>query len=379
MTKFTRRHEQELAEIRALAERLGQSVEVARKQVKHIERTERRRQARSTPGAQRAEPLIAFVHIPKTAGGTVTSMFVHAFSKAAVRRVGNFLRNPEKTAAKVSQPLRAETRVAFGRVPYALYREHFPADTRYMTFLREPVDRVVSHYYRHLHGKLRSVDGERIAFGSIGEALEMGLPHHNNVATRLLCSDPAPNGDLPPSALDDAKANLREFAFVGIQERFDESIALLLRMFDLGLVPYEDRRVNPDRPAVEEISDEERTLIAERNRLDAELYEAARELFEEAVAAADEGLEAEADAVRRLSAASNDAAVRSACEWLDGELPVGTTRRRAALQAGAREVGISRAALQRARRLLAIEAHRDGDLQVIWSRTQDAGVTSSAG
>ena len=38
-----------------------------------------------------------------------------------------------------------------GHVPYGLFRRHLPEDTRYMTFLREPVDRVLSHYYRHIH------------------------------------------------------------------------------------------------------------------------------------------------------------------------------------------------------------------------------------
>jgi hypothetical protein len=47
-----------------------------------------------------------------------------------------------------------------------------------------------------------------------------------------------------------------------------------------------DRHVSATRPAVDEVTDEERALIAEHNRMDAELYAYALERFEEAVGAA---------------------------------------------------------------------------------------------
>jgi hypothetical protein len=69
-----------------------------------------------------------------------------------VHDAGNYLRAPEKTVRKVARRpggwdrwRRAGGRVTIGHVPYALFREHLPADTRYVTFLREPIDRVLSH------------------------------------------------------------------------------------------------------------------------------------------------------------------------------------------------------------------------------------------
>lgn len=119
-------------------------------------------------------------------------------------------------------------------------------------------------------------------------------------------------GELPASALDDAKENLRGFAFIGIQERFEESLVLLQRMLGLGLVPYEDRHVSSDRPSVEEISDEQRALIAEHNRLDAELYTFAQGLFDDAVAAADRGFAADVEALRARDAAAREEEWRAA-------------------------------------------------------------------
>jgi hypothetical protein len=306
---LARRFEQDLAEVRALGHELDRSTR---------EILERVQEARSQLAAP--EPLLAFVHIPKTAGGTVISMFAAAYSKAGVRDAGNYPKNPEYTVGKVSRPKKQSGRVTAGHVPYSVFREHLPAETRYMTFLREPVDRVLSQYYRHIHRsdpsrarRPKAARSPKVKANSLEEALvEMRLPQLNNFATRFLCSDPAPMDDLSPGALEDAKSNLREFAFVGIQERFDESLVLLRRMLGLGSIPYVDRHVSSDRPAIDDIADHERELIEEHNQLDTELYACGLELFEEAVAAAGPGLTADVEALRARSAEAREQEWREA-------------------------------------------------------------------
>jgi hypothetical protein len=122
---------------------------------------------------------------------------------------------------------------------------------------------------------------------SIEEALARGRPEVCNLATRFLCGDSTPS-ELPAVALDIAKENLRTFTFVGIQERFEESIVLLQRRLHLGNVPHRSVHVARERPRAEDIPGEQRALILERNRLDAELYAFGLALFDDAVAAADE-------------------------------------------------------------------------------------------
>jgi Sulfotransferase family len=163
--------------------------------------------------------------------------------------------------------------VAVGHVPYSRFQAaELPAGTRFMTFLRDPVDRVLSHYYGHVHPA-----------HSIEEAVEeMRLPLLRNLATRFLCGDPDPWGELSPLALYGARVNLRRFAFVGIQERFEESMERLQAMLGLDIPrkSYEDRHVNADRPAAGDISSEQRALILRHNSLDAELYTFALRLFD---------------------------------------------------------------------------------------------------
>jgi Sulfotransferase family len=250
------------------------------------------------------EPLIAFVHIPKTAGGTVKGMVSNAYSRRALHDAGNFFGgDSQRTVWKVERlsqgRYRRGKRLTTGHVPYGLFHENAPPDTRYITFLREPVARVISHYSRHFI-KPRATEQVRSEGGvelSSLEQSELGDPRLNNLQTRLLCGEPLPTGVLPASALEDAKANLSEFAVVGITERFHESVALLQRMLGVELPHSEREHVNPSPRR--EISEQERELIEERNQLDLELYAFALELFEQRVAAAGEGLAAEAEALRK--------------------------------------------------------------------------------
>jgi len=309
---LTRQDEQELADFRTLLAEAHQQVQ---KQVRRLNGIVTR--------GNSPHPLIAFVHIPKTAGGTVSSMFVAAYSKRGMHKAGNYLKGPDLAERKIAKAgggwenwHRNGGRVTVGHMPYGLYRTYLPGNTSYMTFLREPVDRVLSHYYRHIHRQdsgragiqKKKRPGARVKADSIEQALvDMNLPQLNNLCTRFLCGRD-PFEELPDSAVDDAKENLSAFEFVGIQERFEESLVLLQRMFGLGALPYVDRHVSNDgaRPGVDEISDEQRALIEEHNRLDAELYRFGLGLFEEAVAEAGDGFAAEVDELRARDRAARE-------------------------------------------------------------------------
>jgi hypothetical protein len=146
-------------------------------------------------------------------------------------------------------------------------------------------------------------------------------------------------------------------------------------MLGLDLVPYLNRHVSIEggRPAVDEIPDEQRALIAEHNRLDAELYRFGLELFEDAVAASDEGFAADVERLRALSADANEDAIQTAREWLDRELPPGTSRPAAALRLEAKAAGVPIAALKQVLGLLDLKAGtNDGDAEKILTRTEEA-------
>ena len=314
-----------------------------------------------------AGPVLAFVHIPKTAGATVTSMFVGAYTEAGVGGAGNFFRYPKETRATIARARWTGhwrgTQVVVGHVPYGLFASNLARDTRYMTFLREPVDRVLSHYHRHIARRSLSPM-------SLEEALKRRMPEMNNLATRCLCGDPSPLGDLPPGAVQEAKANLSAFAFVGIQERFDESVVLLQRMLGLDLIPYFNRHVSTGRPAVDDLPDEKRRLIRAYNRLDVELYDFALERFGEVMAVTDERFALDVERMRALSRDANEKEIQKASEWLDRELAGETTWPRATLYAAATAAGVPEPALKHVLARASLEKVTDKDGQKVFRRSR---------
>jgi hypothetical protein len=323
--------------------------------------------------------LLAFVHVPKTAGGTVINMLAGAYSRAALSDAGNYINGADKSVLKLRRVgvrwrnwQRRGGRAIYGHVPYGVYRQYMPQGTRYMTFFREPIDRVVTHYYNH--HRLR--DGQsaepkpgdpRIRTATIEEAFEIGVPMLSNLSTRFLSGHPSPMESLPDSALEDAKANLRDFVLVGLQERFEESIVLLQQRFDLPLTSYVNRHVSVERPLVEDLPEGERQLIVEHNRLDLELYAFAEGLFEEAVASTNDAFAPDVERLRAICDEANEEALRRAREMLDHELPLGASKPKAELFATAQRTGVPAGALKNVSKVGVLKHGRDG--QKIWTRT----------
>jgi hypothetical protein len=264
------------------------------------------------PALAAARPLLAFVHIPRTGGGTVSSAVARSYSH--MKRPGNYQRRPDQTRQRLehiaSKP--GSWEAVGDHVPYGLYVRYLPVDTRYMAILREPVDRVLSHYHFHAQAgdppgssgtrKLRGtwerlLNHERVERPggneepeitleldgdfSLEEGLRRRIVIYDNFMTRFLSGGESLFGELPPSALDQAKENVASFWFVGVRERLDDSIVLLGRKLGVGLMPYYLRHVSQRRPPLAETSEEMRALIVEYNALDVELYRFARERFEE--------------------------------------------------------------------------------------------------
>ena len=251
-------------------------------------------------------------HSP-TGGGTLSTAIARNY--APQKSPGNYQRGPEKTRQCLEQIAKSPGQwQAFGdHVPYGLFRRYLPAGARYITVLRDPVDRVLSHY--HFHAQAGDPPGIwRIPkLWNIWETL-LNNERLNETAPRTRtrsCSIREPNtrsrrgcagrssstttsttrflwggeslyGELPPHAVEKAKENLSTFWFVAFRERLDDSIVLLGRKLGVGLMPYYLRHVSQKRPPLVPTS---RTscaaLIVEHNALDVELYRFAQEHFGE--------------------------------------------------------------------------------------------------
>lgn len=284
----------------------------------------------SADGPGSSEPHVVLVHIPRTGGGTVKVALGRNYGSA--RSPGNAQSSPEATRAKVQQLARrsATWRVAADHVPLGLFERYLPDDTRYLTILRDPVDRVLSHHAlqssaggrqsrallwqhlatveRRLHGL--QPDGENVRFDehadySLEEGLRRRIRVYDNLQTRFLWGGETLFGELPPDALERAKENLSRLWFVGVTERLDEAIVVLGRRLGIGLMPYQLMHASSSPTATAELPPGLRELIAEYNSLDVELHRFASERFAAEAPPGDE-LRAAAEELRAKSSGPPD-------------------------------------------------------------------------
>ena len=268
--------------------------------------------------------LIAFVHIPKTAGTTLNSMLALVYAPDEMCEImmrGMSLRVPKPTI--IPRPLISFSRVR--RLKSALKHQHslrlirghfdlslskvLPRSTRYFTLLRDPVERAISHYYHYRRQANDAIHPLAIKSTLAEWVSACGLVEMDNGQTRRLAGQMnLPCGRVSSRMLDRAKSTLAEsFSVVGLSERLDESLILLQRAFDWPLYRVSVENVGEHRPQRATVAEEVVKVIEDCNRFDLDLYRFACGLFQQAADRIDMASE-----LRRLRAAPECAEFKSA-------------------------------------------------------------------
>jgi hypothetical protein len=225
------------------------------------------------------EALI-FLHIPKTAGTTLNRIIETQYSPFAIYTMDPYrIRATPERFKRLSEERRRRLRVVRGHMLYGIH-EFLPQGATYITMLRDPVARVLSAYYfilrRPLNPLHRKVKTEGL---TVEDCLRLFPERHNLQCKFIAGTMDAEIGH--ERLLEAAKENLtKSFSVVGICERFDESLALIAKRFGWEIPFYENKKVAPPRPG---IRPELVELIREHNRLDDELYQFGKTLFERAL------------------------------------------------------------------------------------------------
>jgi hypothetical protein len=225
-----------------------------------------------------------FIHIPKTAGMTVR--------QALRTRYADSERLPAEQwseLAAVTQPL-ASFKLFQGHFRQ-FFRSVFPPEARAFTFLREPVERTISHLthmsadpaFSDVHGLVRGKD--------LRELIEM--PHIRTrcaniqvaymsdakkpLTLKAVRDDPEGESQYLATDLASALKNLDELAYVGFNDTLSTDFQRICEMLDLH--PPLDLPVSnasKDSNKKEALSDELREMVREANDLDCLFYDAAR-------------------------------------------------------------------------------------------------------
>lgn len=245
-----------------------------------------------------------FLHIPKTAGTSFTSYFSKFFKEEQIF--------PGHFWFDIVQSL------PFDWEKYQFYRGHFgyslkrflPKDTFTLTFLRDPIERVISQHHHALvepylvhmvaNREYKSIEG-----GDLKKMLQIDMvrSHYWNAQSRFIgvdidiLSDATPTDlestsaihhilgkyafDIPESELlGKAVTNLKTLNFIGIQEYFEQSCLLLA--YKTGLTPQINIKKEmkfAGRPKREAFDQETIDELTKLNHLDYVLYELGKKEF----------------------------------------------------------------------------------------------------
>lgn len=240
-------------------------------------------------GARRSPRSLVFVHIPKTAGTTFQTILSGVYRGAATCPVypGWEAVRPEILARSWGSKLA----LVGGHFPYGLHADPdmkslLHKKINYITFLRDPVARVVSHF-NHVMYAGDPAHAEIVAeYPTIEKFIDH--PWARNVQTNFLLGFGLQFDDDPATAIRDAAAVLRSrFKVVGLSERFDESLILCAEAFGWELPTHTPANRAVDRARALRVEDLDESVVARiraANRCDIALYEYAQSLFDKRVA-----------------------------------------------------------------------------------------------
>lgn len=209
---------------------------------------------------------IVFIHILKTAGQSVMQL-IEANYKESERLFAN-----RDKIATISPADLQQYKIIYGHNLYLIH-EYLGYKPQFFTFLRDPVERTLSHY-----AYLRRATYMKIVHSQTLEEFitdPRTRPQIFNYQTRWIASDSMMRAAEPDSEglLELAKQRLDEFAVVGIVEEFEKSIQTLSKVFKWRKKPeLEKRNVGANKVTTGDLPAQTLQLILDATRMDNELY-----------------------------------------------------------------------------------------------------------
>ncbi len=225
-----------------------------------------------------ARPLVVFLHIPKTGGTTLWAALRRQYGRGHIRRVQK--RVLAENVADLARILADDAPVGVlgmvgGHVPYGTH-QHTARPVTYFTMLRDPVQWVISSYYKVLRKPDHPLHAEFVARGSVDSCMPL---IEDNLQTRMIAGLDD-SGECGPQHLEIARRRLHDdLRVVGLLERYDETLLLLKLAFGWRMPYYYVKNIGGNTRPSRQHSDATLDAIRAHVALDLQLYAEAQALF----------------------------------------------------------------------------------------------------
>jgi Galactose-3-O-sulfotransferase len=230
-----------------------------------------------------SDPMIIFLHIPKSGGTSLNGIINQQYPKKAIFRF-NGIQNRDRIQ-QLSQQQRTNLQLIRGHFAFGLH-EFLPCPAQYFTLLRDPVARFISHYH-YVRRSVNIPGHAQVKSLTLRQYTQQMGQKNGNLQTRLLFGLNQTQCQTPSETLTVARQNLEQhFAVVGLVEQFDETLVLLKRAFGWRMPLYVQQNVTSQKQKDGTTIDPETLqLIEQCNAMDLELYRYAQARFTQQIEA----------------------------------------------------------------------------------------------
>ncbi|SEN12150.1 sulfotransferase family 2 domain-containing protein [Lihuaxuella thermophila] len=232
-----------------------------------------------------SEKVIIFPHIVKTGGSTLQSILMNEYKSDTLLLYHNPPDQVLKDKNGIIEKIRKQQRnlkAIIGHFSFDLYFWHvgesilsdfkLSKPVRYITMLRDPVDRIISLFYY-----LKSFHPDPMFKQNFEDFIFNRPLELKNIQTLTLTG----RGMV---SLEMAKKNLdTHFEVAGITEMFNESVFLMKKAFGWKLMSYEKKNITTKRPSRDDLPRDVIKKIQKDDYLDIELYNYAKEILEKKI------------------------------------------------------------------------------------------------
>jgi hypothetical protein len=226
---------------------------------------------------------LIFLHIPKNGGTTFDTILDKNNLKENTYNIQPIGVDELNVHHFVDLPIseREKIKLLKGHMVYGLHK-HLVGDTDYISFLRKPEDRIISYYYYVLampsHRLHKRVKNEKMSLYDFVVNIDEFDIHNAQIGVLSGIVD------TEEIMLEKAIYNIENhFSFIGLVERFDESLILFKKKHPLKRLYYKSLNRTKKRIGLNEIDSKTKDAIAERNKSDNILYNAVEKQFNQEI------------------------------------------------------------------------------------------------